>query len=119
MNYGTITKLEEIQIGTKYPITLTPKANGNYIANSKKTIFVKFGQLNLASKTANVSVRITDVSKGELALRYNGILLVRDRDYTVVVKQDKNKDTYTVKIKAVKGSAYKGSWTVKNLTINN
>ena len=117
VDYGNITKLEDIQIGTKYPITLTPKADGNYITSSKKTIFIKFGQLNLASKTANVSVRITDASKGELTLRYNGILLVKDRDYTAVIKQDKNKGTYTVKIKAVKSSAYKGSRTVKNLTI--
>ena len=117
VDYGAITNANDIKIGTKYPITLTPKADGNYIAGSKKTIFIKFGQLNLASKTANVSVQITDAGQNEIVLSYNGARLVKDRDYTAVVTKDKKNDIYTVKIKAVKNSAYKGSRTVKNLTI--
>lgn len=117
VDYGTITTLESIKIGEKYLITLTPKTDGNYLANSKKTISIKFGQLNLASKTASVSVKITDAAQNKVEVKYNGELLDAAKDYEAVVKQDKNKPTYTVTIKAKKGSAYKGKRTVKNLSL--
>lgn len=115
IDYGTLTSADEIQIGKKYAVTLTPKKDGNYLAESKKTINIKFGQLSLASRTAKVSVRIIDPSQHELELRYNGVLLVKGRDYTAVVKKENRKETYTVKIKAVSGSAYKGSKTMKKV----
>ena len=118
MDYGDIKNTNDIKIGTKYPITLTAEPGGNYIENYKKVVYIKFGQLSLASKIANVSVRITDAGKNEIILSYNGILLEKDTDYTAVVTKDKKKDTYTVKIKAVKNSAYKGSRTIKNLQAN-
>ncbi|MDE7268534.1 MAG: leucine-rich repeat protein, partial [Lachnospiraceae bacterium] len=122
VDYGDITNITNtnaIRIGTKYPIKLKAKSGGNYvnISQKEKVVYIKFGQLNLASKTANISVHITDAGQNEIILSYNGARLVKDRDYTAVVTKDKKKDTYTVKIKAVKNSAYKGSRTVKNLTI--
>lgn len=115
IDYGALNSVGEIQIGVKYPITLTPKAGGNYVETSQKKISIKFGQLNLASKTANVSVKITNAPQGELELSYNGTMLEKDKDYTATVKPEKNKKTYTVKIRAVKNSAYKGSRTFKNV----
>ena len=116
IDYGTISEVQDIKIGQKYSVILTPKAGGNYVDESKKIVSIKFGQLNLASKTAKVSVRITNTSNNQVVVRYNGITLVENRDYTAEIKSNKDQNTYTVKIKAVKGSAYKGSRTIKSLT---
>lgn len=115
IDYGDIKTIDDIKIGKKYPITLIAGAGGNYIENSQKKVNIKFGQLNLASRTANMSVIIKDVSRNEIEFRYNAILLEKDRDYTATIKPEKNKDTYTVIIKAVKNSAYKGSKTFRNV----
>ncbi|MDE7266054.1 MAG: BspA family leucine-rich repeat surface protein, partial [Lachnospiraceae bacterium] len=115
IDYGDIETMDHIRCGKQYQITLTPKAGGNYIKDSQKVIKIKFGQLNLASKTADISAKITNASQNEIELRYNGILLEEGRDYVATVKQDKNKNTYTVKVNAVKNSAYKGSRTFKNM----
>ncbi|MBD5444326.1 MAG: hypothetical protein HDR29_02120, partial [Lachnospiraceae bacterium] len=117
IDYGNIKSAGDIKIGIKYPITLTAKAGGNYVEGSQKVFNIKFGQLSLASKTANISVRIADAGQNEIILRYNGTRLEKDTDYTAVVTKDKKKDTYTVKIKAVKNSSYKGSRTIKNLQL--
>lgn len=108
--------LENIVIGQKYALTLKPVSGGNYTDSSSKTVYVKFGQLNLASKTAAVSVKITDAAQNKVEVMYNGTLLKENTDYTAQVKQDKKKSTYTVTIKAVKKSAYKGKRVIKNLT---
>lgn len=115
IDYGALNSVDDIKIGIKYPITLKPKAGGNYTETSQKKINIKFGQLNLASKTANVSVRIISVPRDEIAFSYNGIVLEKDRDYTATITREKNKKTYTVKIKAVRNSAYKGTRTFKNI----
>lgn len=115
IDYGDIKAIDDIKIGKKYPITLTAGAGGNYIENSQKKVNIKFGQLNLASRTANMSVIIKKVSRNEIEFRYNGVLLEKDRDYTATIKAEKNKETYTVIVKAVKNSAYKGSKTFKNV----
>ena len=118
IDYGDIATIDDIIIGKKYPITLIPKAGGNYIKNSEKIVNIKFGQLNLASKTANMSVIIKNVSRSEIEFSYNGILLEKGKDYTATIKPEKDKDTYTVIIKAVKNSAYKGSKTFKNVQVS-
>ncbi len=115
IDYGGIKTIDDIKIGKKYPILLRANAGGNYIETSEKKVNIKFGQLNLASRTANVSVEITNVLQNEILFYYNGILLEKDKDYTATVKKEKNKKTYTVKVKAVKDSAYKGSRTFKNV----
>lgn len=115
IDYGDMQTIDDIKIGNKYPIILMPNAGGNYIETSKKKVNIKFGQLNLASKTANVSVEITSALQNEIVFYYNGILLEKDKDYTATVNKEKNKRTYTVKVKAVKNSAYKGSRTFKNV----
>lgn len=107
---------DDIVIGQKYEVILKPVSGKNYVAASQKKVYVKFGQLNLASKTANISVTIKDASKNEVEVMYNGVLLTKDTDYTAQVKPDRKKTTYTVTIKAVKKSAYKGTKVVKNLT---
>lgn len=112
---GTIKS--DVAIGQKYDLTLKPVSGGNYIDTSQKIVKVKFGQLNLASKTAKVSVKIKNAASNEVEVSYNGVLLTKDQDYTATVKQDRNKSTYTVTIKAVKNSAYKGKRTVKNLIV--
>ncbi|MBD5444037.1 MAG: hypothetical protein HDR29_00620 [Lachnospiraceae bacterium] len=117
VDYGNITKTDDIVIGTKYLITLTATADGNYVENSKKVVNIKFGQLNLASKTAAVSVKIKDAANNKVEVKYNGTVLTEGTDYTAQVKPDKNKTTYTVTIKAVKKAAYKGKKVVKNLTV--
>lgn len=108
--------LKDVVIGQKYAVTLIPVSGGNYTDSSRKTVYVKFGQLNLASKTASVSVKIKDAAQNKVEVRYNGTLLTENTDYTAVVKQDRNKSTYTVTIKAVKKSAYKGKKVIKNLS---
>ena len=118
IDYGNIRSAGDIKIGTKYPITLTAKAGGNYVAGTQKTISIKFGQLNLASWTAKISVRIINAEQSEILLRYNGTLLEKGKDYTVVVKKDKKQETYTVTVKAVKNGAYKGSKTFKKLSVD-
>ncbi len=115
IDYGGIKTIDDIKIGKKYPILLRANAGGNYIETSEKKVNIKFGQLNLASRTANVSVEITNALQNEILFYYNGILLEKDKDYTATVKKEKNKKTYTVKVKAVKDSAYKGSRTFKNV----
>ena len=115
IDYGGIKTIDDIKIGKKYPILLRANAGGNYIETSEKKVNIKFGQLNLASRTANVSVEITNALQNEILFYYNGILLENDKDYTATVKKEKNKKTYTVKVKAVKDSAYKGSRTFKNV----
>ena len=116
IDYSTLTSADRIQTGKKYAVTLTPKQDGDYLAESKKTVYIKFGQLSLASKTAKISIRILDPSQNEIELYYNGILLIKGRDYTAAVKKENRKETYTVKIKAVPGSAYKGSRTMKKVS---
>ena len=118
IDYGDIATIDDIKIGKKYPVTLIAEAGGNYIENSKKIVNIKFGQLNLASRTANMSVIIKNVSRSEIEFSYNGILLEKGKDYTATIKPEKNKDTYTVIIKAVKNSAYKGSKTFKNVQVS-
>ncbi len=115
IDYGGIKTIDDIKIGKKYPILLRANAGGNYIETSEKKVNIKFGQLNLASRTANVSVEITNALQNEILFYYNGTLLENDKDYTATVKKEKNKKTYTVKVKAVKDSAYKGSRTFKNV----
>ena len=108
---------DDIVIGQKYTVTLTATGKGNYIKDSKKEIKVKFGQLNLASKTANISMKILDPAQNKVEVKYNGVTLT-DSDYTATVKLDKKKGTYTVTIKAVKKSAYKGKKVFKGVTFN-
>ena len=117
VDYGSITALENIKIGEKYPITLKTTAERNYVKDSTKTIFIKFGQLNLASKTASVSVKIVDAAQNKVEVKYNGELLDAAKDYEAVIKQDKKNPAYTVTLKAKKGSAYKGKRTIKNLPL--
>lgn len=117
IDYGEIKTIDDVKIGKKYPITLRPVAGGNYLADSQKVVNIKFGQLNLASRTAYISVYATDAQQNKTAFRYNGVLLEQGRDYTAMVKKEKNRNTYTVKIKAVKNSAYKGSKTFKNVEL--
>lgn len=116
IGYGDITSFDNIKIGTKYGITISSvKKYGNYTSDTK-TLQIKFGQLNLASKTAVVSMAITNVDEKKVTLTYNGKTLEQDKDYTVVsIKQDKKTELYTVKIKAVPGSVYKGSLTFKGV----
>lgn len=118
-----------IKIGQKYTLTLKALAGGNYIpysedSNSKKDAVVKFGQLNLASKTANITVKLVGGSANEnVKVTYNNLELRQGIDYEVSgkIKQDKKTGKYTVKIKAVKKKGqqcfYKGTRTVKNLDI--
>lgn len=108
---------DTVEIGKKYNVTLTALPGGNYTDSSKKIVKVKCGQLNLASKTAKVSVTIKNAAQNEVEVKYNGVLLTAGKDYTAQVKQDKNKPTYTVTIKAVKKGAYKGSKVFKKMTV--
>lgn len=81
---------------------------------------VKFGQLNLASKTAKYKAVLTSDSASGFSFEYNGVPLTQGVDYTVTkIKQDRKTGKYTVTIKAVKGKqcAYKGSRSIKNLDI--
>ncbi len=116
IGYGDITSFDNIKIGMKYGITISSvKKYGNYTSDTK-TLQIKFGQLNLASKTAVVSMAITNVDEKKVTLTYNGKTLEQDKDYTVVsIKQDKKTELYTVKIKAVPGGVYKGSLTFKGV----
>lgn len=116
IDYGSITSSDSIDTSKKYEIKISPvNKDGNY-ASDTKSLQIKFGQLNLASKTAVVSLTITNVDESKTALTYNGKTLEQDKDYTVAsIKQDRKTELYTVKIKAVKGSAYKGSLTFKGV----
>ena len=126
IDYGDdIKSFDNIKTGTKYEIKISPvRKDGNYDPDTEKSLKFKFGQLNLASKTAAVSLTITNVDEKKVTLTYNGETLEQDTDYTVTsIKQDKKTGLYTVKIKAVKGSSYKGSLTFKgaqasSLTLN-
>ncbi len=119
IGYGDITSFDNIKIGMKYGITISSvKKYGNYTSDTK-TLQIKFGQLNLASKTAVVSMAITNVDEKKVTLTYNGKTLEQDKDYTVVsIKEDKKTELYTVKIKAAPGSVYKGSLTFKGVQYN-
>mgnify|MGYP001059384000 CR=1 FL=1 len=124
IGYGDINSFDNIKIGTKYKITILPvRRDGNYTSDTK-TLGIKFGQLNLASKTAAVSMTITNVDEKKVTFVYNGKTLEQEKDYKVVsIKKDKNTGMYTVKVKAVAGSPYKGSLTFKgaqatSLTLN-
>ena len=108
---------EGIKTGQKYTITLYPVKDKNYTEGSKKEVTVKFGQLNLGSKTAKTKVTITDPAQSKVEVVYNGVTLKDGTDYTATVKHDKNKSTYTVTIKAVKGSAYKGKKVFKGVSV--
>lgn len=116
IDYGSITSSDSIDTSKKYEIKISPvNKDGNY-ASDTKSLQIKFGQLNLASKTAVVSLTITNVDESKTALTYNGKALEQDKDYEVAsIKQDRKTELYTVKIKAVKGSAYKGSLTFKGV----
>ncbi len=127
INYDNIPSFYGIEIGKPYEIVISPAGTGgNYASDSKKpkTLKIKFGQLNLASKTATTSLTIINVDDKKVTLTYNGKTLEQDKDYEVTsIKKEKNTELYTVKIKAVKGSAYKGSLTFKgvqalSLTLN-
>lgn len=117
IDYGDIKSFDDIKVGTNYVITIrSAKENGNYTLSDTKTLKIKFGQINLASKTATASLTITNVDDKKATLTYNGRTLVQGTDYEVTsIKKEKNTELYTVKIKAVKGSAYKGSLTFKGV----
>ena len=116
INYSNIPSFDNIEIGKPYVITISAaKEDGNYTSDPK-TLKIKFGQLNLASKTAVTSLTIKSVDDKKVTLTYNGKTLEQNKDYEVVsIKPEKNTDLYTVKVKAVKGSAYKGSLTFKGV----
>lgn len=116
IDYGSINSVDSINTSTKYEIKIKCIGeDGNYTSDTK-SLQIKFGQLNLASKTAVTSLTLTNVDEKKATLMYNGKTLQQDTDYTVAsVKVDKKTGLYTVKIKAVKGSAYKGSLTFKNV----
>lgn len=116
IDYGDIKSFDNIEIGAKYEITILPvKKDGNYTSDAK-TLKIKFGQLNLASRTAVTTLIITNVEDKKVTLTYNGKTLKQDEDYTVTsISRNRNTGLYTVKIKAVKGSPYKGSMTFKEV----
>ena len=124
IDYGEIKSFDNIKTGTPYEIKISPAGTGGNYKSEAKTLKIKFGQLNLASKTATTSLTITNVAEKKVTLTYNGKTLEQDKDYTVAsIKQDQKTGLYTVKITAVKGSAYKGSLTFKgaqslSLTLN-
>ena len=126
IDYSRIPSFDEIKSGVAYEITISPAGSGgNYKTETKeKTLKIKFGQLNLASKTAVVSLTIINVDDKKVTLTYNGRTLEQDKDYEVTsIKKEKNTELYTVKAKAKKGSDYKGSLTFKgvqalSLTLN-
>lgn len=121
---------KDIKTGQKYTLTLKALDGGNYIpyskdSNSKKDAIVKFGQLNLASKTANIKVTLVGEPTGDntkdkdnVKVTYNEAELQYGIDYELSgkIKKDK-KGIYTVKIKAVKKKgqqcSYKGTRTTK------
>ena len=112
----------DIKTGQKYTLKLTA-LGGNYLLGTSKDAVIKFGQLNLASKAANITVELIGGSANEnVKVTYNGLELKQGTDYEVSgkIKVDK-KGKYTVKIKAVKKKgqqcSYKGSRTEKNLDI--
>ena len=110
----------DIKTGQKYTLKLTAtRIGGNYLLDTSKDAVVKFGQLNLASKAANITVELIGGSANEnVKVTYNGLELKQGIDYEVSgkIKVDK-KGKYTVKIKAVKKKgqqcSYKGSRTEK------
>lgn len=114
---------DKITVGQKYDVTLYAYDGGNYLTNGedgKRVVKVKFGQLNLASKTAKYKAVLTSDSASGFSFEYNGVPLTQGIDYTVTkVKQDRKTGKYTVTIKAVKGKqcSYKGSRSIKNLDI--
>lgn len=114
---------DKITVGQKYDVTLYAYDGGNYLINGedgKRVVKVKFGQLNLASKTAKYKAVLTSDSASGFSFEYNGVPLTQGIDYTVTkVKQDRKTGKYTVTIKAVKGKqcSYKGSRSIKNLDI--
>lgn len=108
----------DIQAGSKINVKIVA-LGGNYEEGSSKNAVVKFGQLNLASKTAKVDVSMTGSNASDVTVIYNGVELVQGTDYTVSkIKQGKD-GKYTITIKAVKGKScvYKGSKTVKSIEI--
>ena len=121
---GQILSLsDKITVGQKYDVTLYAHDDGNYLTtgeDGKRVVKVKFGQLNLASKTAKYKAVLTSDSASGFSFEYNGVPLTQGVDYTVTkIKQDRKTGKYTVTIKAVKGKqcAYKGSRSIKNLDI--
>lgn len=114
---------DKITVGQKYDVTLYAYDGGNYLTtgeDGKRVVKVKFGQLNLASKTAKYKAVLTSDSASGFSFEYNGVPLTQGIDYTVTkIKQDRKTGKYTVTIKAVKGKqcAYKGSRSIKNLDI--
>lgn len=114
---------DKITVGQKYDVTLYAYEGGNYLTNGedgKRVVKVKFGQLNLASKTAKYKAVLTSDSASGFSFEYNGVPLTQGIDYTVTkVKQDRKTGKYTVTVKAVKGKqcSYKGSRSIKNLDI--
>lgn len=114
---------DKITVGQKYDVTLYAYDGGNYLTtgeDGKRVVKVKFGQLNLASKTAKYKAVLTSDSASGFSFEYNGVPLTQGVDYTVTkIKQDRKTGKYTVTIKAVKGKqcAYKGSRSIKNLDI--
>ncbi|MCH5248596.1 MAG: hypothetical protein J1E98_01620 [Lachnospiraceae bacterium] len=121
VDYGAIKNpdgsiKDGIKTGEKYKITLKAVNGKNYTDDSTKEVTVKFGQLNLGSKTAKMTVTIKDPTQNKVEVVYNGVTLTDGTDYTATVKLDKKKGTYTVTIKAVKKSAYKGTKVFKGVT---
>ncbi|MDE6363092.1 MAG: hypothetical protein K2L86_02310 [Lachnospiraceae bacterium] len=114
---------DKITVGQKYDVTLYAYDGGNYLTtgeDGKRVVKVKFGQLNLASKTAKIHLTLTSADASGVSVVYNGVPLTQGIDYTVSkIKQDRKTGKYTVTIKAVKGKqcSYKGSRSIKNLDI--
>lgn len=106
-----------IRAGAKCSVKIVA-LGGNYKEGSSKTATVKFGQLNLASRTAKIDVSTTGSDKSNVKVVYNGVVLEQNKDYTVSKMKEKN-GSYTITIKAAKDKTclYKGSKTVKNVTV--
>jgi len=107
-----------IVIGRKYKILVKSNSNGNFIDHSEKSVKISFSKLNLASKTANVTAKLSDVTSTrnfKIDVTYNGIKLTQGTDFTAGLRYNRSTDTYTATIKAIKNTMFKGSRTIKNL----
>jgi len=123
---------DAIENGKKYKLKFNSLGT-NYLEDTSKEIKIKFGQLNLASKTAKVVIELDESKAGDAAsnygvtVTYNGKLLTaatpvtgkKDTfgDYYVTKRPKQNNKTgvWTVSIKAAgknKSCLYKGSKTV-------
>lgn len=108
-----------IQMGKAYEVKILA-LGGNY-KNVKEKIKIKFGQLNLASKNANIKVSTTGGDAANVKVLYNEVELKQGVDYDVSrIRQNKD-GTYAITIKAAKVSGknclYKGSRTEKKVAV--